>query len=217
MSSSTEQVNHTHRLDEVTRTVETGRRDGAETKTVTVTQSYPVSIDELWAAVTEGERISRWLMPITGDLRLGGRYQLEGNAGGVVERCDQPESFAVTWEYGAMMSWLEVRLTATGDGTVLELVHEAPVDPDTWVKYGPGAVGVGWDLGLMGLAEHIRTGAPVDPELGMTFPTTSEGQEFIRQAADGWADAAIGAGDEPGVARAGAASTFAFYTGIPES
>ena len=31
---------------------------------------------------------------------LGGRYQLEGNAGGAIERCDPPRSFAATWEYG---------------------------------------------------------------------------------------------------------------------
>ena len=42
--SSTEQVNHTARLDSVTRTVTSGRRDGADTKTVTVSQSYPVGI-----------------------------------------------------------------------------------------------------------------------------------------------------------------------------
>ena len=200
-----------------TREVRNGSRDGAPTKIAIARRAYRTDQADLWDAVTNGERIPRWFLPVSGELAVGGRYQLEGNAGGVVERCDQPDSFAVTWEYGAMMSWLEVKLTATGDGTVLELVHEAPVDPDTWVKYGPGAVGVGWDLGLMGLAEHIRTGAPVDPELGLTFPTTPEGQEFIRQAADGWADAAIEGGDEPGVARAGATSTFAFYTGIPES
>ena len=30
------------------------------------------------------ERIPRWFLPVSGDLRLGGRYQLEGNAGGEV-------------------------------------------------------------------------------------------------------------------------------------
>ena len=58
-------------------------------------------------------RIPLWFLPVTGDLRLGGRFQVEGNAGGVVERCDPPRSFAATWECGESTSWLEVRLAAT--------------------------------------------------------------------------------------------------------
>ena len=119
--SSTEQVNHTARLDSVTRTVTSGRRDGADTKTVTVSQSYPVGIDELWAAVTDGERISRWLMPITGDLRLGGRYQLEGNAGGTIEECLPRERIAVTWEYGDEVSWVVALLTGDEHASALHV------------------------------------------------------------------------------------------------
>jgi uncharacterized protein YndB with AHSA1/START domain len=200
-----------------TREVRNGSRDGAPTKIAIARRTYRTDQGDLWDAVTNGERIPRWFLPVSGELAPGGRYQLEGNAGGVVERCEKPDSFAVTWEYGEMMSWLEVNLSLMDDGTMLELVHEAPVDPDTWVTYGPGAVGVGWDLGLMGLGLHLDTGAPVDPELALTFPASPEGVEFIRQAAAGWADAAIEAGDEPGVARAGAASTISFYTGTPES
>jgi hypothetical protein len=36
-------------------------------------------------------------MPISGDLRVGGRYRLEGNASGTIERWDPPRSFAATW------------------------------------------------------------------------------------------------------------------------
>ena len=44
----------------------------------------------MWDAVTSAERIPRWFLPISGDLRLGGRYQLEGNAGGEVLECAPP-------------------------------------------------------------------------------------------------------------------------------
>ena len=81
---------------------------------------------------------------------------------------------------------------------VLELVHEAHVDPDLWGQFGPGAVGVGWDLGLMGLGLHIETGAAGRPAEGVAFPTTPGGVAFVRRAATEWADAAIGDGDEPG-------------------
>ena len=35
-------------------------------------------------ALTDPERIGRWFLPISGDFRLGGRYQFEGNAGGKI-------------------------------------------------------------------------------------------------------------------------------------
>lgn len=38
----------------------------------------------MWDACTDPERIPRWFLPISGDLRLNGRYQLEGNAGGAI-------------------------------------------------------------------------------------------------------------------------------------
>jgi hypothetical protein len=115
-----------------------------------------------------------------------------------------------------MTSWLEVSLIPAEAGTTLELAHEAHVDPELWGQFGPGAVGVGWDLGLMGLGLHIETGAPVDPEEGLAFPTSSAGVEFVRQAAAGWSDAAVGDGDEPGPAREAAERTVAFYTIAPE-
>ena len=115
-----------------------------------------------------------------------------------------------------MVSWLQVRLTSVDGGTALELAHEAPVDPDMWGQFGPGAVGVGWDLGLMGLGLHLESGTPVDREAGAAFPLTSEGVAFVRNAAAGWADAAVGDGDAPDAAREAAEHTVAFYTTAPE-
>jgi len=200
----------------VAREVRTGSRDGKPTRIAIARRTYPTDQADLWEAVTNPERIPRWFLPVSGDLRVGGRYQTEGNAGGIVERCEEPESFAVTWEMPPMMSWLEVRLVPAGDGTVLELVHEAPVDPTMWDEYGPGAVGVGWDLALMGLGMHIESGAPVDPELAFSFPASPEGDAFIRASATGWAEAAIADGDEPGPAREAAERTVRFYTVPPD-
>src|SRR5918999_1598894 len=171
----------------VTREVHSGSRDGTPTKIAIARRTYRTDQADLWDALTNAERIPRWFLPISGDLEPGGRYQLEGNAGGVIERCDEPESFAVTWEYGQMMSWLDVTLTPAGDGTTLELAHEAHVDPDMWGQFGPGAVGVGWDRALMGLGEHIESGAPVDKEQALAFPTSTEGVEFVQRAATDWA------------------------------
>jgi uncharacterized protein YndB with AHSA1/START domain len=199
----------------MTREIRTGSRDGAPTKIAIARRTYPTSQADLWDALTNADRIPRWFLPVSGDLKVGGRYQLEGNAGGIVERCEEPESFAVTWEFGGMVSWLEVTLVPDGQGTRLELAHEAHVDPGMWGQFGPGAVGVGWDLGLMGLGLHIESGAQVDPALAVTFPASPDGVEFIRRAAAGWADAAVKDGDEPGPAHEAAARTVTFYTVPP--
>ena len=77
-------------------------------------------IEDVWDALTNPERIGRWFLPISGDYRLGGRYQLEGNAGGEIVACERPNRLQVTWVYGetavaADVSEVEVRLTPAGD------------------------------------------------------------------------------------------------------
>ncbi|NKY56518.1 SRPBCC family protein [Nocardia flavorosea] len=200
----------------VTREVRTGERRGVPTRIAVARRTYGTGPDDLWNALTDIDRIPRWFLPISGDLSVGGRYQLEGNAGGVVEECEPPKRFAVTWEMGPAVSWLEIRLEPAAEGTTLELLHEAPVDPDMWTQFGPGAVGVGWDLGLMGLGLHLDTGAGVDQEAALEFPATPEGKNFVRTAATAWAEAAIADGDDPALAQQAADATSAFYTTVPE-
>ena len=77
-------VDVTAQIDAVERGVETTQRDGEEVRVQRLAQVYPATIDDVWDAVTSADRIPRWFLPISGDLRLGGRYQLEQNAGGEV-------------------------------------------------------------------------------------------------------------------------------------
>ncbi|HEX6577854.1 MAG TPA: SRPBCC family protein [Jiangellaceae bacterium] len=201
----------------VTREIRTGSREGRPTKIAIARRRYVAERLDVWDALTDAERIPRWFLPVSGDLAVGGRYQLEGNAGGVIESCEQPESFVVTWEFGGMASWLRVHLSEDDGGTTLELVHEAHVDPDLWAQFGPGAVGVGWDLALFGLDQHLASGATVDPAEAATWLVSPEGVEFAQLCSEGWAQAAIGDGDEPEQARAAAERTVAFYTTPPEA
>jgi uncharacterized protein YndB with AHSA1/START domain len=201
----------------VTREIRSGSREGKPTKIAVARRSYAAKRSDVWDALTNAERIPRWFLPVSGELVVGGRYQFEGNAGGVVESCEQPESLAVTWEFGGMVSWVQVQLSEADGGTTLELVHEAHVDPDLWAQFGPGAVGVGWDLGLFGLGQHLASGAAVDLAEATTWPTSTEGTEFVQLASEGWAQAAIGDGDDPEQARAAAGRTVAAYTTPPEA
>lgn len=189
-----------------------------EARTLTVAQTYAANPDDVWDACTNAERIPRWFLPVTGDLKVGGRYQLEGNAGGTVERCDPPKSFFVTWEFGGQVSWLEVRIGPGADGmTRLELEHTAHVDDDLWDQFGPGAVGIGWDLTLLGLARHLLPGgATITPAEAAEWATTAEAVTFMSQAADRWRDADVAAGRNPEKARAAADRAKAFYTTPPQ-
>ncbi len=198
-----------------------GRRvlEAGEARVMTVSQTYDASLDDVWDACTNPERIPRWFLPVSGDLRLGGRYQLEGNAGGTVERCDPPKSFAATWEYGDEVSWIEVRLTPVEDGqTRFELDHVAHVDDDRWAQFGPGAVGVGWDLALLGLSSYLAgDGSGVTPEQAAEWSASEEGRRFMTLSSERWCEASIADGTDEAAARGAADRTTAFYTGTPEA
>ena len=205
----------------VSRAVREEDLDGARSFVQTLSQTYPSPIEDVWDAVTSSERIPRWFTPVTGDLRLGGRYQLEGNAGGEVLECAPPADgaahYRVTWEYGGGVTWVEIRLTArSAEATTVELEHtsrESDIPPGFWEQFGPGATGVGWDGGMLGLALHLSTGAGTNPEAAESWAFTDEGKAFYRGAADAWSAAHIAAGAAPAAAARAADATFGFYTG----
>jgi uncharacterized protein YndB with AHSA1/START domain len=156
-----------HQINAVKRDLGTRTIDTGEAHVITISQSYETDPDDLWDAVTNIERIPRWLMPISGDLKVGGSYQLEGNANGTVLTCDPPKSFTATWEYGGNISWIDVTIAGEGtDRARLVLEHIAHVDDEIWPQFGPGAVGIGWDSMLLGLAIHLATGESIDPSFG---------------------------------------------------
>ncbi|MFJ6194670.1 SRPBCC family protein [Micromonospora sp. NPDC092111] len=210
-------IETTHQINAVRRTIGTRILEAGEARVLTISQTYDTTLDDLWDACTSAERIPRWFLPVSGDLRLHGRYQFEGNAGGTVERCDPPKSFAATWEMGDEISWVEVRLSPEDDGrTRFTLEHIAHVDDARWTEYGPGAVGVGWDMGLVGLAIHLSTGgAPVDRAAAAEWMGSDEGRRFVTLSGQHWAEADIASGTDPEVARAAAGRTIAAYTGAP--
>ena len=199
-------------LGAVERSVSSLERDGRDARAVTVARGYGTTVEDLWDAVTRAERIARWFLPVSGRLELGGRFQLEGNAGGTITHCERPSYLGVTWEFGGDVSWVEARLSgdSTG-GSRLAITHTA-LGSDHWQTYGPGAVGVGWEMGLLGMELHLA--APNEPKLdAATFHTTRDGKALIVGSSAGWGRAAEAAGTDREVARAAAQRTTAFYTG----
>ena len=207
-------------IEAVKREVGPGRTAAGEGRAVRLERTYDASIEDVWDALTDPERVGRWFLPISGDYRLGGHYQFEGNAGGEIVSCERPNRLRVTWVYGevtspADVSEVEVRLTPAGEGaTTLVLEHVAIVPDAMWEQFGPGAVGVGWDGGMLGLTLHLRGGTVGDP---IAWQLSEEGREFSTRSSQAWGDASLAAGADPVVVASNVTNTTAFYTVGPEA
>ena len=196
----------------VSRELTTREHEGKPARVLVARRTYDTGIDDLWDAITTPARLERWFSPVSGDLRLGGRYQLEGNAGGEVTACDPPHRLGLTWEFGGETSWVVVQLERVdADQTRLRLEHVAHVPDDFWNRYGPGATGVGWEHGLFVL-DLLLAGGLVSPKEAEAWLGSDAGKSFTRQISDGWCEASIQAGTDEAAARAAANETTSFYT-----
>ncbi|MGW7364979.1 SRPBCC family protein [Streptomyces sp. NPDC054841] len=207
MSDIVDQINDIHR--------EVGSRPLAEgeARTVLLRRTYDAAVEDVWDACTDPERISRWFLPVRGDLKPGGHYQLEGNAGGEILRCEPPQLLRVSWVMGEHpgFSEVEVRLTAEGaERTVFELEHVAVVPPEFWDRFGPGAVGVGWDLTVLGLGLYLK-GREIGPAGAEAWQMTDEAREFMTRSSAAWGAAYRASGASADAVAAAVGATTAFY------
>ena len=60
---------------------------------------FDTGIDDLWSALTEPDRLARWIADVEGDLRLGGEFHAlftsQAEATGRVEVCEPPRHLQV--------------------------------------------------------------------------------------------------------------------------
>lgn len=183
--------------------------------TMELRRSYDAPVEDVWNAITDPERLGRWLNSVTGDLRLGGSFELDSGEHGEILECDPPRRLRVSWLFGpdaddwSGTSEVEVLLAPSLAGTtVLELVHAAAVGEPMFPTYGPGAGGVGWDLHLLTLARFLADDET--PGHG-EFQTSPAGREFARRSAVAWGDAHLAAGGDPDHVAAAVEATTAFY------
>ncbi|RLK54300.1 SRPBCC family protein [Actinokineospora cianjurensis] len=153
---------------------------------VLLTRDYDAEPADVWDALTDPDRLRRWFLPITGDLRVGGRFQLEGNAGGEILHCEPPTRLRVT--FGDATSLVEVRLVA-GERTRLELEHSVPV---AFAGNAAGSlfVGPGWDGAVLGLALYLAGEVADDP---VAAANSLEAQRFNLASIEAWVAASTGA------------------------
>jgi uncharacterized protein YndB with AHSA1/START domain len=204
-------------VDAVRRTVDIEHGpDSVRLASTLATTLAPAPV-RLWPMLTDPARLVQWYGPVTGDLQEGGSFRAPA-AGGRILEVEAPHSLRLTWEYEGREDALRLRLDPVDDGsTALELVHVTEVDPEVFSRFGPGALAVGWDLALLGLAAYSRGWEDMcGREVPLPTPTwlaSEEGAAFVRAWSIRWAAASTAAGTDPDLARAGEIATTAAYGG----
>jgi uncharacterized protein YndB with AHSA1/START domain len=104
---------------------------------------FDTDIDDLWSALTDPSRLTRWLGEFEGDLRLGGEFRarfFDGWEGtGRVDVCEPPRHLRVMTKHVRQTDEhdIEATLTADGDHTILILeLRGMPVN--LLAEYGAG-------------------------------------------------------------------------------
>lgn len=169
------------------------RRIGAgDARTAILRRTYEATIDDVWDACTRPERLNRWFLQASGDLRPGGRFELAGNAGGEIVACDPPRELHLTWIYGDRpVDEVWLRLSPVADGhTALELEHATVSTEVAWegrmLDVIPG-VGSGWELPLSwSLPLYLRGELPDRPAAEWYEPTP-EHAELAERSMRAWA------------------------------
>ena len=90
-------------------------------------RTYDAPIEDVWNACTDPDRLRRWYVPVSGDLRVGGRFEQARMGAGEILICEEPRFLKVSLGKGA--DEIELRLSAgEGAATVLELQHATTID-----------------------------------------------------------------------------------------
>jgi len=141
----------------MTRVLGTMRRIDDKHGAVRVEDVYDTDLADLWSAVTEPDRLARWIATVDGDLRVGGiiqaRFTSSWEGPGRIDVCDAPHRLVVTMQPGTDdEAVIEAVLVADGERTRL-VVEERGLPLD--VLYSHGA---GWQAHMEDLARYIAGG-----------------------------------------------------------
>ena len=180
--------------------------EDGEIVAVTMERLYAADGPDVWQAITDPDRVRRWFLPLTGDLREGGNFQLEGHAGGDILTCEPPRHLVVT--FGGESSIVDVLLSGNGEQTLLTLTHSVPIEL-AGSTAGALYVGPGWDGALLGIGLYLAGEVSGDPVAAANSP---EVQDFNVRSIQEWVAAveASGKADADAIAAAQRASLAQF-------
>ncbi len=115
---------------------------------------YDTDIEDLWSAITEPERVARWIGVVDGDLTPGGLFHATFTStwDGMlrVESCERPHRLLLVSEPGTPEeAVIEAKLSVEGDKTRL-VVEERGFTLDEYAEHGAG-----WQAHLEDLASSL--------------------------------------------------------------
>jgi uncharacterized protein YndB with AHSA1/START domain len=132
---------------------------------VRIEERYDSTIDDLWSALTDPDRLARWHGKVEGNLRPGGAFSVYVEAddvmsAGRVEACEPPRRLLVTtretdesYQKGQGVppfdEVIEVTLTTDGDQTIL-IAEVKGIPLNVLAAYG-----VGWQIHAENLAAYL--------------------------------------------------------------
>jgi uncharacterized protein YndB with AHSA1/START domain len=102
-------------------------------------RSWPDPIEDVWSALTEPERLARWIGVYDGERGTGGRGTFamtheEGEPVGeptTIVECDPPRRLVVEWVQQDTDAWrVDLDLWSDNGGTVLRFVQRFPAGAD---------------------------------------------------------------------------------------
>ncbi len=134
-------------------------------RTLVLSRTFTAGIEEVWASVTESERLGRWFGTWTGDPASGSvmvTMNAEPESGPAqrfdIQACEPPRLLSVSAinDYG---SWrLTVELSTAG-GTTTLVFRQEEIDPGSLAETGPG-----WEWYLDRLVAAIEEQPPPSVE-----------------------------------------------------
>jgi len=101
-------------------------------------------MDDLWSALTDPERLARWIGEVEGDLRIGGEYRFRffasGSEGtGRVEACEPPRRLLVLIKDADAPYEEVIEATMASDaGQTILVIEERGMPLDLLAAYGAG-------------------------------------------------------------------------------
>jgi uncharacterized protein YndB with AHSA1/START domain len=122
--------------------------------TVRMEDVYDTDIADLWSAVTEPARLSRWIAEVTGDLRPGGRFQARFTSSwegpGRVDVCETHRRILATMGVGSDEETVIEATFFEEDGKTRLVIEERGLPLDEVAVHGAG-----WQAHVEDLATYL--------------------------------------------------------------
>ena len=185
-------------LGAITRAVESTTHDGKPAKVVVASRTYPTSPDDLWDAVTDPERIPRWFAAVRATCGSAAATRSRATQAARSSPATRPPTSPLPGR-SAAGCWVDITSRPCGGGGARRSPCATPPSTRPGVlrqlrsrrrrrRLGPQ---------LMGLAEHLATGATMGPT-AEAWGATDDGRDFMAQPAMGRAPSrAVGTDARP--------------------